>query len=174
MRGGNSDEFCQCQACLGRYTLLADEENPRLAMFERRLPFFGCGIGWCCFLLGFLCPLIWYIAALLYYCKYYNRDPRERPGLAASAFLAVIFTAATIVTLSVLLIMCTQKRLNSCACLGWLNCKTLLQILVTKFLYWFFCSSICWNAKRETKGLFFIRITPYQQYQLLHAHGGWL
>uniref|UniRef100_A0A0E0KZ81 Uncharacterized protein n=1 Tax=Oryza punctata TaxID=4537 RepID=A0A0E0KZ81_ORYPU len=65
---------------------------------------------------GFLCPLIWYIAALLYYCKYYNRDPRERPGLAASAFLAVIFTAATIVTLSVLLIMCTQKRLNSCAC----------------------------------------------------------
>uniref|UniRef100_A0A0E0HAE5 Uncharacterized protein n=1 Tax=Oryza nivara TaxID=4536 RepID=A0A0E0HAE5_ORYNI len=102
---GNSDEFCQCQACLGRYTLLADEENPRLAMFERRLPFFGCGIGWCCFLLGFLCPLIWYIAALLYYCKYYNRDPRERPGLAASAFLAVIFTAATIVTLSVLLII---------------------------------------------------------------------
>uniref|UniRef100_A0A0D3G3X7 Uncharacterized protein n=1 Tax=Oryza barthii TaxID=65489 RepID=A0A0D3G3X7_9ORYZ len=54
---------------------------------------------------GFLCPLIWYIAALLYYCKYYNRDPRERPGLAASAFLAVIFTAATIVTLSVLLII---------------------------------------------------------------------
>uniref|UniRef100_A0A0E0PIB4 Uncharacterized protein n=1 Tax=Oryza rufipogon TaxID=4529 RepID=A0A0E0PIB4_ORYRU len=95
---GNSDDFCQCQACLGRYTLLADEENPRLAMFERRLPFFGCGI-------GFLCPLIWYIAALLYYCKYYNRDPRERPGLAASAFLAVIFTAATIVTLSVLLII---------------------------------------------------------------------
>ncbi|PNT71676.1 hypothetical protein BRADI_2g33657v3 [Brachypodium distachyon] len=87
MRGGNSDDFCRCQVCLGKYTLLGDEENPRLAMFERSLPFFGCGIGWCCFLLGFLCPLIWYIAALLYCCKYYNRDPRERPGLAASAVL---------------------------------------------------------------------------------------
>uniref|UniRef100_A0A0E0FH92 Uncharacterized protein n=1 Tax=Oryza nivara TaxID=4536 RepID=A0A0E0FH92_ORYNI len=33
----------------------------------------------------FLCPLIWYYAATLYCCKYYNKDPRERPGLAASA-----------------------------------------------------------------------------------------
>ncbi|XP_014753509.1 uncharacterized protein LOC100824901 isoform X2 [Brachypodium distachyon] len=97
MRGGNSDDFCRCQVCLGKYTLLGDEENPS-------------------FLLGFLCPLIWYIAALLYCCKYYNRDPRERPGLAASAVLATIFTAATIVALSVLLIMCVNKRfLNSCA-----------------------------------------------------------
>uniref|UniRef100_A0A452Y587 Uncharacterized protein n=1 Tax=Aegilops tauschii subsp. strangulata TaxID=200361 RepID=A0A452Y587_AEGTS len=70
------------------------------------------GVG---FLLGFLCPLIWYIAALLYCCKYYNRDPRERPGLAASALLAIMFTAATIITLSVLLVMCVHKRfLNSC------------------------------------------------------------
>ncbi|OEL17454.1 hypothetical protein BAE44_0021525 [Dichanthelium oligosanthes] len=94
-------------------------------MFERRLTCFGCGI-------GFLCPIIWYVAALLYCCKYYNRDPRERPGLAASAVLvsfrttlyfplvwcvqATIFTAALIVTLSVLLICCVNKRfLNSCA-----------------------------------------------------------
>ncbi|WVZ96786.1 hypothetical protein U9M48_042380 [Paspalum notatum var. saurae] len=113
---GTSDEFCHCQACLGKYTLLGDEENPRLSMFERRLPCFGCGVGWSCFLLGFLCPIIWYVAALLYCCKYYNRDPRERPGLAASAVLAVIFTAATIITLSVLLICCVNKRfLNSCA-----------------------------------------------------------
>ncbi|KAK1693636.1 hypothetical protein QYE76_010333 [Lolium multiflorum] len=64
---------------------------------------------------GFLCPLIWYIAALLYCCKYYNRDPRERPGLCASAFLAIIFTAVTIVTLFVLLIICEHKRfLNGC------------------------------------------------------------
>ncbi|AQK93127.1 Ribosomal protein L18ae family [Zea mays] len=68
------------------------------------------------FLLGFLCPIIWYVAALLYCCKYYNRDPRERTGLAASAVLAVIITAVTIVTLSVLLICCVNKRfLNSCA-----------------------------------------------------------
>uniref|UniRef100_A0A0D9UXL4 Uncharacterized protein n=1 Tax=Leersia perrieri TaxID=77586 RepID=A0A0D9UXL4_9ORYZ len=45
-----SDQFCHCQGCLGKYTLLQDEENPRLAMFERRLPCFGCGIGWSSFL----------------------------------------------------------------------------------------------------------------------------
>jgi len=28
------------------YALLRDEENPRLAIFERRLPCCGCGIGW--------------------------------------------------------------------------------------------------------------------------------
>ena len=104
----HSDEFCQCQGCVGKYTLLRDEENPRLAILERRLPCCGCGIGWssyvcftpliklwlkiihltcfcCSFLLGFVCPSIWYFAATLYCCKYYNRDPRERPGLAASA-----------------------------------------------------------------------------------------
>ncbi|KAG8053134.1 hypothetical protein GUJ93_ZPchr0001g30750 [Zizania palustris] len=78
-------------------------------MFERRLPCFGCGIGWSSFLLGFFCPLIWYFATTLYCCKYYNKDPRERPGLAASAIAAIIFTAATIITLSVMLIICAYK-----------------------------------------------------------------
>ncbi|KAK8969886.1 hypothetical protein KSP40_PGU015389 [Platanthera guangdongensis] len=36
-------------------------------------------------LLGFICPLVWYVAAFLYLFKYYNRDPRERSGLAACA-----------------------------------------------------------------------------------------
>ncbi|TVU17192.1 hypothetical protein EJB05_33209, partial [Eragrostis curvula] len=81
---GNSDEYCRCQACLGKYTLLGDEENPRLSMFERRLPCFGCGIGWC-----------WFFVP---------------------SHLAVIFTAATIIALSVLLICCINKRfLHSCA-----------------------------------------------------------
>ncbi|ONM29272.1 Ribosomal protein L18ae family [Zea mays] len=79
------DECCHCQGCAGKYTLLRDEENPRWTIFERRLPCCGCGIGWSSFLLGFLCPLIWYFATTLYCCKYYNKDPRERPGLAASA-----------------------------------------------------------------------------------------
>uniref|UniRef100_A0A453E7W1 Uncharacterized protein n=1 Tax=Aegilops tauschii subsp. strangulata TaxID=200361 RepID=A0A453E7W1_AEGTS len=86
----SSDDLCHCQGCLGKYTLLRDEENPQLAKFERRLPCFGCGIGWSSFLLGFLCPLLWYYATTLYCCKYYNRDPRERPGLAASAIASFL------------------------------------------------------------------------------------
>jgi hypothetical protein len=36
-------------------------------------------------LLGFVFPLIWYFSAILYFGKYYNKDPRERSGLAACA-----------------------------------------------------------------------------------------
>lgn len=32
-----------------------------------------------------MCPLIWYYAAILYLRKYYDKDPRERDGLAAAA-----------------------------------------------------------------------------------------
>ncbi|AQK90863.1 Ribosomal protein L18ae family [Zea mays] len=46
MGEAHSDEFCHCQGCAGKYALLRDEENPRLAIFERRLPCCGCGIGW--------------------------------------------------------------------------------------------------------------------------------
>uniref|UniRef100_A0A453E816 Uncharacterized protein n=1 Tax=Aegilops tauschii subsp. strangulata TaxID=200361 RepID=A0A453E816_AEGTS len=63
----------------------------------------------CRFLLGFLCPLLWYYATTLYCCKYYNRDPRERPGLAASAIAAAIFTTAATITLSIILIIWAQK-----------------------------------------------------------------
>lgn len=37
------------------------------------------------FLLGFLCPVMWYYATFLYFGNYYRKDPRERAGLAASA-----------------------------------------------------------------------------------------
>lgn len=37
------------------------------------------------FLLGFICPLMWYYATVLYFGNYYRKDPRERAGLAASA-----------------------------------------------------------------------------------------
>jgi len=36
-------------------------------------------------LLGFVFPLMWYFSAILYFGKYYNKDPRERSGLAACA-----------------------------------------------------------------------------------------
>ena len=35
--------------------------------------------------LGFVFPLMWYFSAILYFGKYYNKDPRERSGLAACA-----------------------------------------------------------------------------------------
>lgn len=39
----------------------------------------------CRFLLGFVFPLMWYYATILYFGNYYRKDPRERAGLAASA-----------------------------------------------------------------------------------------
>ena len=39
----------------------------------------------CSLLLGLVCPLLWYYATFLYFRKYYQRDPRERDGLAANA-----------------------------------------------------------------------------------------
>ncbi|GKV52097.1 hypothetical protein SLEP1_g58694 [Rubroshorea leprosula] len=37
------------------------------------------------FLLGFVFPLMWYHATILYFGNHYCKDPRERAGLAASA-----------------------------------------------------------------------------------------
>ncbi|MQM21951.1 hypothetical protein Taro_054998, partial [Colocasia esculenta] len=70
---------------LGKYILIKDEEDPRLEMFNKPLPCFGCGIGWFSFLLGFALPFMWYYAAVLFISNYYQKDPRERSGLAASA-----------------------------------------------------------------------------------------
>ncbi|RWW21300.1 hypothetical protein GW17_00014553 [Ensete ventricosum] len=94
-----------CKDCGGSYNLLRDDEDPRLARFNRRLPCFGCGIGWSSLLLGFLCPLIWYCAAILYICKYYDKDPRERSGLAASA-MAVSSTPSLFSFFSLLMQHC--------------------------------------------------------------------
>ncbi|RVW52083.1 hypothetical protein CK203_111519 [Vitis vinifera] len=69
----------------GDYILLKDDENPNLGVYDKPLPCFGCGIGWFSLLLGFAFPLMWYYATILYFCNYYQKDPRERAGLAASA-----------------------------------------------------------------------------------------
>ncbi|CAL9117404.1 unnamed protein product [Musa textilis] len=97
-KGKSSD----CKDCDGKYVLITDEEDPRLALFEKPLPCYGCGIGWSSLLLGFLCPLIWYCAATLYLCRYYNKDPRERIGLAASAIAALVCTIIILITLAVI------------------------------------------------------------------------
>ncbi|KAL3610786.1 hypothetical protein D5086_001806 [Populus alba] len=41
-------------------------------------------------LLGFVFPLMWYFSAILYFGKYYNKDPRERSGLAACAIASIL------------------------------------------------------------------------------------
>ncbi|MBA0604056.1 hypothetical protein Godav_016746 [Gossypium davidsonii] len=69
----------------GKYTLIKDEEDFQTGIFDKPLPCFGCGIGWFSFLVGFMCPLMWYYATFLYFGNHYRKDPRERAGLAASA-----------------------------------------------------------------------------------------
>ncbi|KAL8170488.1 hypothetical protein V2J09_022292 [Rumex salicifolius] len=69
----------------GKHERNADVETPLLGIFDKPLPCCGCGIGWFSFLLGFFFPLMWYFATILYFANYYQRDPRERSGLAACA-----------------------------------------------------------------------------------------
>ncbi|KAE8654636.1 protein phosphatase 2C 7-like [Hibiscus syriacus] len=73
----------------GKYTLIKDEEDFQTGVFDKPLPCFGCGIGWFSFLVGFLCPLMWYYATFIYFGNHYRKDPRERAGLAASAIAAM-------------------------------------------------------------------------------------
>ncbi|KAB1218388.1 hypothetical protein CJ030_MR3G026268 [Morella rubra] len=86
----------------GDYVNLKDAESPQLGMFDKPLPCCGCGIGWCSLLLGFACPLIWYYATILYFRRYYHKDPRERDGLVANTVAALIFTIAVIITVVVI------------------------------------------------------------------------
>ncbi|KAJ4882030.1 Ribosomal protein L18ae family [Raphanus sativus] len=87
----------------GKYVLIREEEDNELGgLFYKPLPFFGFGIGWFSFLVGFFFPFAWYLATFLYLTSYYRRDPRERSGLAASAIAALIFTVALVITVLVL------------------------------------------------------------------------
>ncbi|KAK9697270.1 hypothetical protein RND81_08G026100 [Saponaria officinalis] len=72
-----------------KYSLIKDVENSQPGIYDKPLPCFGCGLGWFSFLLGFLCPVVWYYGASLYLGSYYRKDPRERAGLAASAIAAL-------------------------------------------------------------------------------------
>ncbi|XP_061360245.1 large ribosomal subunit protein eL20z-like [Gastrolobium bilobum] len=86
----------------GDYALIKDSEDQQLGKFDKPLPCFGCGIGWFSLLLGFVCPLLWYYATVLYFGNYYRKDPRERAGLAASAIAALVFTIAVLITIFVI------------------------------------------------------------------------
>ncbi|XP_075649587.1 uncharacterized protein LOC142620029 [Castanea sativa] len=86
----------------GKYTLVKDLEHSQLGTYDKPLPCFGCGIGWFSFLLGFVFPLLWYYATILYFGNYYRRDPRERAGLAASAIAALAFTVVLFIIAAIL------------------------------------------------------------------------
>lgn len=95
----------------GKYTLIRSNSDEYLVepylyggLYDEPLPCFGCGVGWFTFLLGFVFPPLWYYAAFLYLRKYSRKNPRERPGLGASAIAALVCTvAAVILTLSLVL-----------------------------------------------------------------------
>ncbi|KAG9451783.1 hypothetical protein H6P81_004687 [Aristolochia fimbriata] len=66
-------------------------------LYCKTLPCFGCGIGWFCFVAGFIFPPLWYYATILYLGSYYLKDPREREGLAASAIAALICSVMVLI-----------------------------------------------------------------------------
>ncbi|XWS16197.1 hypothetical protein CRYUN_Cryun34aG0064500 [Craigia yunnanensis] len=86
----------------GEYSIIRDAEDPQLGMYDKPLPCFGCGIGWFSLLLGFVFPLMWYYATILYFGNYYQKDPRERAGLAASAIAFLPLHSVSLPLLKVL------------------------------------------------------------------------
>lgn len=74
-----------------------------IGFYDRPLPCGGCGIGWFSFILGFVFPLAWYCGAFLYLTNYYEYDPRERSGLAASAIIALVFTVVLLIVILVVM-----------------------------------------------------------------------
>ncbi|KAM2205507.1 hypothetical protein ACFX1S_024990 [Malus domestica] len=72
----------------GDYAPIGDQEDPKLGIL----------------LLGFVFPVMWYYATFLYFVKYYQKDPRERTGLEASAVAALICTVAVLIMLAVFVI----------------------------------------------------------------------
>ncbi|GAB4853757.1 hypothetical protein Ancab_017950 [Ancistrocladus abbreviatus] len=88
----------------GEYTLVRNGEDYQAGIYDKPLPCFGCGIGWFSFLLGFVFPLMWYYATILYFGNYYRKDPRERAGLAASAIAALACSVVLLIVLLVILL----------------------------------------------------------------------
>ncbi|OWM83081.1 uncharacterized protein LOC116195151 [Punica granatum] len=95
-----------------KYIHIKDAEDSQLGIYDRPLPCFGCGIGWFSFLLGFICPLMWYYATILYFGNYYRKDPRERAGLAASAIAAMTCSVVLVVVLVFLLLTRSLHRVS--------------------------------------------------------------
>ncbi|KAI4335258.1 hypothetical protein L6164_013922 [Bauhinia variegata] len=94
----------------GKYTLIKDPEDFQQGMYGKPLPFRGCGIGWFSFLLGFLCPPMWYYGTILYFGNHYRKDPRERAGLGASAIAALLCSVGLLIIAAILLLNLRSLR----------------------------------------------------------------
>ncbi|TXG66009.1 hypothetical protein EZV62_007284 [Acer yangbiense] len=94
----------------GDFSLLGPRTNGCSSGFSNKpLSCFGCGIGWSLFLMGFAFPPLWYYGTVLYFRKYYIKDPRERSGLAASAIVALICSVAVLISLIAVFAFSGQK-----------------------------------------------------------------
>jgi hypothetical protein len=87
----------------GEFGVGAEAQPYNVGLYDRPLPCCGCGVGWCCFLMGFILPLFWYYGTFLFLGQCQN-DPRERPGLAACAIAALVNTVALALALVALFV----------------------------------------------------------------------
>lgn len=96
------------------------------------------------FLLGFVFPLLWYYATILYFGNYYRRDPRERAGLAASAIAVITLSLSTNNLIMLFLVLKSQAS----------NC---FWIELLKFIVFlpFLCSVRCNLSVLKQGFLFF-------------------
>lgn len=92
------------------------------------------------FLLGILCPLMWYYATILYFGNYYRKDPRERAGLAASAIAvsAHLSTYQKQSCIEVLWVFCILIPSPFCMFLQAMICSAIVLIILAfrLFLPW--------------------------------------
>ncbi|KAK7265400.1 hypothetical protein RJT34_33020 [Clitoria ternatea] len=88
----------------GKYALIRDAEDFQTGIYDKPLPFNGCGIGWFSFLFGFVFPPMWYYATILYFGNHYRKDPRERAGLAASAIAALVCSVGLMIIAAIFLL----------------------------------------------------------------------
>ncbi|XP_027917406.1 uncharacterized protein LOC114176535 [Vigna unguiculata] len=88
----------------GKYALIRDPEDFQTGIYDKPLPFYGCGVGWFSFLFGFLCPPMWFYATFLYFGNHYKKDPRERAGLGASAIAALVCSVVLLIIFGVILV----------------------------------------------------------------------
>ncbi|KAK4851386.1 hypothetical protein QYF36_014680 [Acer negundo] len=103
-------EMVQLHVEDGELSLLGPRTNGCSSGFsDKPLSCFGCGIGWSLFVIGFAFPPLWYYGTVLYFQKYYIKDPRERSGLAASAIVALICSVAVLISLIAVFAFSGQK-----------------------------------------------------------------
>ncbi|MBA0725940.1 hypothetical protein Golax_001799 [Gossypium laxum] len=135
---------------IGEYALIRDAETPQLSIYDKPLPCFGCGIGWFSLLLGFVFPLMWYYATILYFGNYYHKDPRERAGLAASAI--AVSANLGIGMFDVMVVFSSTQGFNDLPFHFYFELKFILmqsREMINKFIYFYYiphCYTVLWKT----------------------------